>query len=249
MRQLLPALLLFAGYSAHAATDPKLPNILWVTSEDNGPQLGCYGDDYATTPNLDALAAKSLTYLHCWSTAPVCAPARTTLISGMYPQSTGSQHMRSTAPLPSEFSFYPAYLRKAGYYCINPGKTDYNLSTDGKPSDRNLPLKKLAERYKTDGKPFMAVFNYTISHESKIRSRPHKQVHDPAKVRIPKYHPDAPEVRQDWAQYYDRLTEMDAQVGAKLKELEESGVADDTIIFYYGDHGSGMPRSKRWPYN
>jgi arylsulfatase A-like enzyme len=224
------------------------PNILWVTSEDNGPELGCYGDPYASTPNIDALAAKGFRYLNAWSTAPVCAPARTTLISGLYPPCTGSEHMRSMAQLPERFHFYPDYLRKQGYYCINPGKTDYNLSTTEKEWDQNVPMKTLAEK-SAAGTPFLAVYNFTVSHESQIRTRPHKQIHDPAMAPLPPYHPDTPEVRQDWAQYYDKMSEMDAQVGAKIRELEAAGLADNTILFYYGDHGSGMPRSKRYPYN
>ena len=223
-----------------------LPNILWITSEDNGPHLGCYGDKYATTPNLDALASKGLVYTRAISNAPVCAPARTTIISGLYPPSTGAEHMRSMVPLPSGFKFYPTYLRELGYYCTNNSKQDYNLSTESdswNESSRNAHWKNRPE-----GAPFFAIFNFTISHESKIRNRPHNQVHDPARVRVPAYHPDSPEVRQDWAQYYDRLTEMDTMCGQKLEELEQAGLADDTIIFYYGDHGSGMPRSKRWPY-
>ena len=225
------------------------PNILWITSEDNGPHYGCYGDEYAITPHIDALAARSLLYTHASSTAPVCAPARTTLIAGLYPPSTGGQHMRSSTDLPAAFRTYPEYLREAGYYCTNKSKTDYNYNLDagaiwdesgGKAHWKNRP----------EGKPFFAVFNHTISHESKIRNEidDKDRIHDPAKARIPAYHPDTPEVRKDWAQYYDRLTQMDAEVGKNIKELEEAGLAEDTIIFHYGDHGSGMPRSKRWPY-
>ena len=223
------------------------PNILWISSEDNGPHLGCYGDDYATTPNLDALAAKGLRYLNAWSNAPVCAPARTTIISGIYPPATGSEHMRSNLNLPPGFKMFPQYLREAGYYCTNRSKEDYNLTKPGQvwdESSRNAHWKN-----RKPDQPFFAVFNYTISHESKLRTRPHTAVHDPAKVRVPAYHPDIPEVRQDWAQYYDKITEMDTQAGAALKELERAGLADSTIIFYWGDHGSGMPRNKRWPYN
>ena len=223
-----------------------LPNILWVTSEDNGPHLGCYGDDYATTPNLDSLANKGMIYTRAISNAPVCAPARTTIISGMYPPSTGSEHMRSMANLPSDFKMYPAYLRELGYYCTNNSKEDYNLRKEGEvwhESGRKGHWKNRAK-----DSPFFAVFNITTSHESQIRKRPHVQVHDPAKVRVPAYHPDHPEVRKDWAQYHDKMTEMDSQIGARIKELKDEGVAEDTIIFYYGDHGSGMPRSKRWPF-
>ncbi|MEO0415991.1 MAG: sulfatase-like hydrolase/transferase, partial [Verrucomicrobiota bacterium] len=104
---------------------------------------------------------------------------------------------------------------------------------------------------RAEGQPFFAVYNFTISHESKIRNNiePENIIHDPAKARVPAYHPDTPEVRKDWAQYYDRITMMDAECGAVLADLEKQGLADDTIVLYWGDHGSGMPRNKRWPYN
>lgn len=235
------------GFAADAQQTPLRPNILWITSEDNGPQLGCYGDDYATTPNIDGLARQGVIYLNAWSNAPVCAPARTTLISGMYPTSLGAEHMRSQVSLPQGFGMYPQYLRQAGYYCTNNSKEDYNLEKPGKVWDESS--RDAHWKNRKPGQPFFAIFNITTTHESQIRKRPHTPVHDPAKVRIPAYHPDTPEVRTDWAQYYDKITEMDQEVGQRLRELEEAGLAADTIVFYYGDHGSGMPRSKRWPYN
>ena len=242
-------LFLFISLAFSVVADQKLPNILWITSEDNGPHLGCYGDQFATTPNLDALAKKGMVYLYCWSNAPVCAPARTTLISGLYPPSTGAEHMRSFTKLPEGFKMYPQYLREAGYYCTNNSKEDYNLEKPGQVWDAGGRKAHWKDRPK--GKPFFAIFNHTISHESQIRNNinPKDRIHDPKKVRIPAYHPDTPEVRKNWAQYYDRLTMMDARAGANLKEIAEAGLAEDTIVFYYGDHGSGMPRSKRWPYN
>ncbi len=223
------------------------PNVLWVTSEDHGPHLGAYGDSYATTPVLDALAERGMLYRNAWSNAPVCAPARTTLISGLYPPSTGSEHMRSMARPPASFKMYPQYLRQAGYYATNNSKEDYNLEKPGQVWDESSP--KAHWRNRKKGQPFFAIFNFTQTHESQIRTRPHTQVHDPAKVRLPAYHPDTPEVRQDWAQYYDNITTVDTLVGGVLKELREAGLENDTIVFYYSDHGSGMPRSKRWPYN
>jgi arylsulfatase A-like enzyme len=234
-------LLLLALASAAAAADR--PNVLWITSEDMGPNLGCYGDTYATTPNLDRLAARGLRYRVAWSNAPVCAPARTALISGLYPSSTGAEHMRSLVPMPAGMKMYPQYLREASYYCTNNSKEDYNLAKPGKVWDESSRTAHYKNR--KSGQPFFAVFNLLVSHESQIRTRPHKQVHDPAKVRLPSYHPDTPEVRRDWAQYYDKVTQMDAQAGKLLDELAASGLADDTVVFYYADHGCGMPRHKR----
>jgi uncharacterized sulfatase len=223
------------------------PNILWITSEDHGPEMGCYGDDFATTPHVDGLAKKGMLFELAWSTAPVCAPARTTLITGLYPPSFGGQHMRSMVKLPKSIRFYPTYLREAGYYCTNNAKTDYNVRS--KETGWNASSGKAHYRNRKEGQPFFAIFNAGASHESKIRTRPHKAVHDPAKVRIPAYHPDNKESRQDWAQYYDIVTRADVIAGKLLADLDKAGLTDDTIVFYYGDHGSGMSRSKRWTYN
>ncbi len=232
---------------AGAGQDRERPNILWITCEDTGPELGCYGDDYAVTPNLDALAAKGMRYRVAWSNAPVCAPARTTIISGVYPPSLGGQHMRSEVKMPAFMRMYPQFLRDAGYYCTNNSKEDYNLTKPGKVWDASS--RQAHWKNRAAGQPFFAIFNSTISHESQIRKRPHTLKHDMAKAPVPAYHPDTPEVRHDWAQYYDKVTEMDTQAGQWLDEVKEAGLMDDTIIVFYGDHGSGMPRSKRWPYN
>ncbi len=251
----------------------EAPNILWLSSEDNGPQLGAYGDTFSDTPNLDALAQRGMIYSVAWSNAPVCGAARSTIITGMYPPSLGSQHHRSRVPLPEGIKFFPAYLRDAGYYTTNNAKTDYNLVPAGAGAGgadvgvsaasaatveaANAPRDALMAaawhessnrahwRDRPEGAPFFSVFNFGISHESRIRSRPHVAVHDPAAVRVPAYHPDAPEVRADWAQYYDKITEMDAQAGGRLAELEADGLADRTIVVYFGDHGPGLPRGKR----
>lgn len=225
----------------------RLPNILWITAEDIGPQLKCYGFNYADTPNLDALAARGVRYRKCWSNAPVCAPARTTLITGMYPTSLGAEHMRSEVRIPAEFKLYPELMRQAGYYCTNNSKTDYNLPEGRRVWDESS--NKAHYRNRPAGKPFLAVFNFETTHESRIRKRPHKAIHDPAKVPVPAYHPDTPEVRRDWAQYHDNITDMDGSVGKVLAELAAAGLAEDTIVFFYGDHGAGMPRNKRWPFN
>ena len=233
-----------AGF-AHAQ---ERPNILWLSSEDNGPALGAYGDAYADTPNLDRLADRGAVYLNAWSNAPVCAPARTAIITGMYPPATGSHHMRSRVRLPDGVQMFPQLLRAAGYYATNNAKEDYNVEKPGRVWDESSTEAHWRNRPGHGGPgapPFFAVFNLGITHESRIRQRPHEAVHDPAGVRVPAYHPDTPEVRQDRAQYYDRLTEMDAQVGERLAELEAAGLAGDTIVVYFGDHGVGLPRGKR----
>ncbi len=223
------------------------PNILWLTSEDHGPEMGCYGDKLARTPNIDKLAAKGMKFKHAWSVAPVCAPARSAIISGMYPCSTGGLHMRSMVSMPEGTKMFPQFLNEAGYYCTNNSKTDYNLREPGRVWDESSG--KAHWRNRNAKQPFFAIFNSTKSHESQIRTRPHKQITNPANVRVPAYHPDTPEVREDWAQYYDKVSEADSDAGRHLQELEDAGLAEDTIVFYYGDHGSGMPRSKRWPCN
>ena len=235
------------GSEFRGASRAAKPNILWITSEDHGPEMGCYGDANATTPNVDALAARGMLFKHAWSTAPVCAPARTTIISGLFAPSAGAEHMRSMVPMPAGKRMYPEFLREAGYYCTNNVKEDYNLRKPAKLWD--VQTRDAHWKNRPAGKPFFAIFNSTVSHESQIRGAARPLRLDPAKVRVPAYHPDTPEVRRDWAQYYANVTAADADAGARLKELADAGLADDTIVFYYGDHGSGMPRSKRWPGN
>ncbi len=246
MQRFFLSLLGVLGFVASGLAADR-PNILWFTTEDIGPNLGCYGDKYAVTPNLDAFAKRSQLYLRTWSNAPVCAAARTTLISGMYGPSTGGEHMRSMVPMPQGTKMYAELLREAGYYCTNNAKEDYNLEKT--PQTWDASGKKAHYANRKPGQPFFAVFNTEVTHESKIRKPGHMLVHDPAKAHLPAYHPDTPEVRHDWAQYADNITTMDGEFATAMKELQDAGLAEDTIVFFYGDHGAGMPRHKRWPYD
>lgn len=230
--------------------DPPPPNILWIVSEDNSCFLGAYGDSFATTPQLDQLANEGVLYTHAFANAPVCAPARSTLITGMYPPSLGTQHMRSRNPLPEFVSFFPTYLREIGYYCTNNSKKDYNVANLEPEGAWDASSREATYTNRSAGQPFFAVFNIGRSHESSIHdSIPDEELrHQPSEVPIPPYHPRTPAMKHDWAQYYDRVEQMDSIAGTILAELEASGLADSTIVFYYSDHGGVLGRSKRFLY-
>ena len=231
------------------ADKPERPNILWITSEDNSAHwIGCYGNEQAKTPRIDALADEGHLFLHAYSNAPVCAVARSTILNGAYAVTQGTQHMRSRHPIPERFKSYVSYLRGQGYYCTNSSKTDFNFKGD----DRAIWDEcsgKAHYKNRAEGQPFMAVFNLTVSHESSLF--PNKRGKEPrrlaaSEVDVPPYLPDLPEVRKDIAAYHDKITTMDGQVGELLDELEKAGLAEDTIVFYYSDHGGVTPRGKRY---
>lgn len=241
------------------SADSSRPNILWVTCEDISAHLGCYGDPHAITPHLDQLATEGTVYENTYSVAGVCAPTRSCIISGMYPSSIGSHHMRSNAVLSEPVKCFTRYLREAGYYCSNNVKTDYNFKYSKEAWDESS--KKAHWRNRKDKEqPFFAVFNFTVTHESKVRADKQtfekltsrltpEQRQDANKLELPPYYPDTPRVRNDWKQLYELITVMDAQVGDILQQLEEDGYAENTIVVYYSDHGDGLPRRKRWLYD
>ena len=244
------AFLTFIFTSCKDKIPTELPNILWLTSEDNSPFLGCYGDEFATTPNLDKLATEGFIYTHAYANAPVCAPTRNTILTGIYACSGGNEHMRSNYPKSDIVKTYPEYLREIGYYCTNNVKTDYNLGNFDDKSIWDECTNKAHYKNRKPGQPFFAVFNTTISHESSLHtSIPDSLLrHRPEEVPLPSYHPATPEMKHDWAQYYDKIEDMDAWVGEKLRELEDAGLLENTIVFYYGDHGGVLARSKRYVY-
>jgi arylsulfatase A-like enzyme len=244
----------------HVGRGPQArPNILWLVSEDNNPFLGCYGDTLAHTPNIDALARRGLLYRHAFCAAPVCAPSRFGILTGVHPESCApANQMRAAATLPPPLKTYPEYLRDAGYYCTNNAKTDFNCTADAsKIFDESSP--KAHYRNRPEEKPFFAIFNHESSHESCLmampgaapgyRAAPQEGRVQPADVRVPAYLPDTPDIRSDRARYYNAIERMDGQIGERLKELDEAGLADDTIVFYYSDNGGVLPRSKRYCYD
>jgi arylsulfatase A-like enzyme len=220
------------------------PNILWITSEDNSPFMGAYGDDYADTPNLDRLADAGIVYENAYATTPVCAPSRFTLITGTYANRMGTENMRSRVPIPEHIHFYPSYLKEAGYYTTNNVKKDYN--TIDQPEVWDESSTEAHYRNRAAGQPFFHIRNLTTTHESRLHDPIDTLIHASEDAPVPPYHPDTETVRRDWAHYYDQMTLMDEQVGEILDELEEEGEAENTIIFYYGDHGGALPGAKRF---
>ena len=224
------------------------PNILWIVSEDNNPYVGAYGDRLAHTPTIDALARKGLLFRNVYSNAPVCAPSRFGILTGVYPESCApANHMRAVAKLPREFRTYPELMRQAGYFCTNNSKTDYNCDVDP-TAVWDVQGAQGHWRARPGGKPFMAVFNYETTHESRIfRAIPGRVT--PDAISPPPYLPDTAGVRRDFASYYNLMEKMDAQLAARLAELEADGLAGDTIVFHYSDNGGVLPRSKRYCYD
>jgi arylsulfatase A-like enzyme len=269
-RQLLVALLMIAAMANTAAAQnaqapPARPNIIWISNEDMSPHLGAYGDPIARTPVLDRLARESVRYTHAFTTAPVCAPSRAAIITGMYQTAIGAQHMRTTedrvpelpgpylAVPPFYVKAFPEYLRGAGYFTSNRAKTDYQF---GEPFTIWDDLGPGAHwRNRSDKtQPFFSVFNLNVTHESQIfPSSPARKgkalITDLERVIVPPYYPDTPLIRQELARMYDNIADMDTQVGEILKHLEADGLADNTIVFYWSDHGDGVPRAKRSLYD
>ena len=248
-----------------AARTPSRPNIVWISNEDMGPRLGAYGDRLARTPVLDRLAKASIRYTHAFTTAPVCAPSRAAIITGMYQQAIGAQHMRTTentvpelpgpylAVPPFYVKAFPEYLRAAGYFTSNRAKTDYQFGVPFTIWD-DLGQKAHWRNRPDPSQPFFSIFNLEITHESRsFPSSPSRKgkplVTDPAAIQVPPYYPDTPLVREELARLYDNIADMDAQVGEILTQLEDDGLAENTVVFYWSDHGDGVPRAKRSLYD
>ncbi|MBD3378532.1 sulfatase-like hydrolase/transferase [candidate division KSB1 bacterium] len=258
---------ILTALSSHAA-QKKRPNILWLSCEDIGPHFGCYGDPHAHTPTLDKLAQEGVLYTHAFTVAGVCAPNRSSIITGVYANSLGTQHMRSggegvevshqPSP-PAMIRCFSEYLRKEGYYCTNNSKQDYQFDAPASAWDESSNQAHWQNRPSNET-PFFAVFNYTGTHEGSIRldeqARTERtqrltleQRQDPDKLDPPPYYPDTPEVRLYWSRYYELITAMDYWIADRLQEIKQAGLENDTIVFFWSDHGVGMPRAKRWLYD
>lgn len=235
------------------------PNILWISAEDLSPHFSAYGDNTVKTPNIDRLAKEGVVFDYVYTTAGVCAPSRCAIITGNYQTRVGGHNMRTlgdTYPqktgLPKEYNVvpppdircFPEYLRAAGYYTCNNEKTDYQFAAP--PTVWDESSRTASWRKRPSGKPFFAVINFITTHESQVWMRSKNPLRvDPEKVSLPPYYPDNAIVRSDVARHYSNVSELDDQVGEVLKQLEEDGLLDKTIVFFWTDHGDGLPFFKR----
>ena len=249
------------GPVLHAQTvSVTKPNILWLVTEDISPYISSYGDSTAKTPNLERLAKEGVRFTNVFSVSGVCAPSRSCLITGMYPTSIGTNNMRTLNPypglgipkysvvLPPEVKMLSELMRRAGYYCTNNNKQDYQF--EAPLSGWNESSLKAHWRNRPLGKPFFSVVNFEVTHESQIwMKKDDELLVDPAKVKIPPYYPESPIIRRDLARMYSNIMEMDRKVGEKLKELEDDGLLENTIIVWYSDNGGPIPRGKREIYD
>lgn len=248
-------------WAAVARSDQR-PNIVWISCEDISPNLGCYGDPEAITPNLDRLAGEGARFTRAFTPAGVCAVVRSGIITGMYAPSIGSQHMRSQIVPPAGVKAFPERLREAGYFTTNRSKTDYQFAPSQTIWDRQGNSHSDWRERSDPDQPFFSVINFTQSHESKIRhsEADHAKVigtigadaaHDPIEMAdsIPDYLPNTSATRKNWAWYHDNITLVDRLAGEVLDRLEEDGLRNNTIVVFWSDHGMGMPRGKRWIYD
>ncbi len=231
------------------------PNILWITCEDISPFIGAYGDKLVKTPNIDLLARDGVRYNNVYTTAGVCAPSRSAIITGMYQTSIGTQHMRTggdpkflpvpvySAVIPDYVKCFPEFLRKAGYYCTNNEKQDYQFQAPVTVWDENSPAASF--RNSPANKPFFAIYNLFITHESQLFGRKDSLLLDSNKLNVPPYYPDTKIVRHDMDRLFTNIERMDSQVGELIQMLKDDGLYDNTIIFFFSDHGGALPWMKR----
>jgi arylsulfatase A-like enzyme len=240
---------------------PDRPNILWISTHDINPHLGAYAGAYpgaecARTPNLDRLAAEGVRFDRAFAAAPICAPSRSAIMTGCYPTVIGTMHMRTKAVPPPQVRLFTEYLREAGYHTTNNWFTDFQVPTPASAFDDCSPTAHWRDRPSADT-PFFAAFHGMTTHESRIYlddeafARLTRHVgaadrHDPESVTLPPYHPDTETFRRSWARYLDLITEMDHWVGELLAQLDADGLAENTIVVFWSDHGPGLPRAKRW---
>ena len=248
---IIVGILLF--FSACNPKDQSYPNIVWLTTEDNSPQyMKLYNGDGVAMPAIEKLAKEGIVFDNAFSNAPVCSVARSTLITGCYAPRIFTQFHRRTrhVPLPEGVMPFPYYLKKVGYYTTNNSKEDYNFLLPEGVWDESS--KKATYKNRKQGQPFFHVQNYTITHESNLHFDQNKIDNTPDQVleniKVFPYHPDTKTFRYSYHHFQNRHVLADLKMGEFIDELEQQGLMEETIIFYFGDHGGVLPRSKGYAY-
>lgn len=226
------------------------PNIVWLTSEDNSKHYMSLFDEHGVaTPNIESLAEHGITFTRAFSNAPVCSAARSTLISGCYGPRIASHYHRKIqkVPMPENIEMYPAYLKKAGYYTSNNNKEDYNIYKGDNVWDASS--KKASWRNRAEGQPFFHIQNYGTTHEGSLFFKDKAvdgadTLTDRNSCFVFPTHPNTEVFKYTNARYRDKIVTLDKQIGDFLDKLKEDGLMENTIIFYYGDHGGVLPGSK-----
>lgn len=244
----------FWGMGLLAQGQSDRPNIVWLVSEDNSKHyLNLYNENGAPMPNIEGLAEKGVVFNNAFSNAPVCSVARSTIITGCYAPRVGAQYHRKIkpVPMPEGLEMFPYYLRNSGYYTTNNAKEDYNFITSDDVWDESS--KQASYEHRKSGQPFFHVQNFGGTHEGQLhfseKNMQNTPTHTNTKdVPVFPYHPDTPTFRYTNAHYRDLHTKVDTQIGQFLKKMEKQGLMENTIIFYYGDHGGVLPRSKGYVY-
>ncbi|MBD3419599.1 MAG: sulfatase-like hydrolase/transferase [Chitinivibrionales bacterium] len=238
---------------AFARRAQQKPNVLWITIEDAGCQLGCYGDTAAKTPFLDQFSQECVRFTNAYSSSGVCGPSRSCVAGGMFPATMGADHFHCRARVPTGMKLYPEYLRDGGYYCTNNEKNDFQFDFDWVGVwDRNS-TDDFLWRTRPGQTPFFHVRNYMDTHEGRYRYNRIGYLsitdHKPEDMPVPPYFPDTPKVRRCLTGYYQQMTLVDGYIRDLIQELKNDGLYEDTIIFFFSDNGGPMPRQKRWCYD
>lgn len=243
---------MLGGCAAGPEQSGPRPNVLWLISEDTSPDLACYGDTTVKTPWLDQLAHDGAMFTNAFVTGPVCSASRSAFMTGMYQTCIGAHnhrsHRRDGYKLPEPAALITEDFRQAGYFVCNcdglnykkPGKTDWNFTPpadafDGTDWSQRQP-----------GQPFFAQINFGLTHRPFKRDE--RNPIDPERVELPPYYPDHPVARRDWADYLESIQLLDTEIGVALTWLEKEGLAENTIVMYFGDHGRPHVRGKQWLY-
>ena len=253
MKKYLLLIFVFIISSCNDELDPK-PNILWIVTEDNSLHyMNLYTKGGAEMPNVSSLASEGIVFNNAFSNAPVCSVARSTIITGVYSPRIGTQYHRrmSLVKLPDDVKPLPVYLKEAGYYTSNNSKEDYNFIKDGEIWDESSGKASYKNRKKEQ--PFFHVQNFHNTHEGQLHfDQEHLEnalkTNNLDSVKPFPYHPDTPTFRYTQSLYHNHHKDVDKEIGKFIKKLEDENLLDNTIIFYYADHGGVLPRSKGYIY-